>query len=78
MKRRYYKNDQLIEVIEPKINGLYHLSWAGRGCVWKLKEIKGEWVKLETPKTHKEQWAKRSDLRHTRKTQMKIESVKND
>ena len=68
----YSRNIPLIEVSDPKIGALYHLAWAGHGCVWKLKEIKDEWVKLETPKTHKERWAKKSDLRHTRKDQTKI------
>lgn len=76
----YSKDIPLLEVSDPKIGGLYHLSWAGNGCVWRLKELKGEWVKLETPKTHKEKWAKRLDLRHTRNAQSKIEfkQKKND
>lgn len=76
----YSKDIPLLEVSDPKIGGLYHLSWAGHGCVWRLKELKGEWVKLETPKTRKEKWAKRLDLRHTRSAQSKIEfkQKKND
>jgi len=70
----------LLEVSDPKVGGRYHLSWASHGCIWILREIKGEWVKLETPKTKKEKWAKRSDLRHTRSSQSKIEfkQKKND
>ena len=64
--------------MDPKVGQLYHLSWAGHGCVWRLMEIKRDWVKVKTPKTNKERWAKKSDLRHTRKTQYKIELNGND
>jgi G:T-mismatch repair DNA endonuclease (very short patch repair protein) len=69
----YTRDIPYIEVTNPIVGSKYHLSWAGHGCVWRLKEIKGEWVKLETPKTRKERWAKRADLRHVRRTQYKIE-----
>ena len=71
------KKIDLLKVSDPKIGSLYHLSWASNGCVWRLKEIKGEWVKVVTPKTGKERWAKINDLRHTRKQQNKIESSNN-
>jgi len=74
----YSRSVPLLEVIDPKVGALYHLSWAGHGCVWRVKEIKGGWVRLETPKTHIERWAKKSDLRHTRATQTKIENNKNN
>ena len=73
----YSRDIPLLEVSDPKVGGLYHLSWAGHGCVWRLKGLKGEWVKLETPRSRKERWAKKADLRHTRRTQTKIERLKN-
>lgn len=77
MGKVIYSGDvPLLEVENPKVGALYHMSWAKNACVWRLKEIKGEWVKIETPKTKKEKWARRSDLRHTRKTQSNIEMTK--
>lgn len=47
----------------PEVGRKYHLSWAHRGCVWKLKELlpEGRCI-LMTPKTKKTIIAKTADL----------------
>jgi hypothetical protein len=35
------------------INELVHVSWARRGCVWRLRSINGKSATLETPTTKK-------------------------
>ena len=70
----YSASDPLLPVENPIIGNLYHLSWAKNGCAWVLKEINRDWVRLETPQTKKSRWAKKADLRHTRKSQNKIEN----
>ena len=49
-----------------EIGKLYHLSWAVKGCVWKLKSFdnSGNCI-METPKTKKTIQAKLTDLYHT-------------
>lgn len=39
-----------------------HVTWAKRGCVWRLLEIKGDYVALETIKTKRRMGAKLSDI----------------
>ena len=43
-----------------------HVSWAFKGAVWILKEVKGNVAILETPRTEKIMRVKTSDLRKTR------------
>lgn len=56
-------------VDKPVLGRLYHLAWAGGGCVWRLKAIDGESCTLITPSTMRERTAKVKDLRHTRANQ---------
>lgn len=74
-KRDYSKSDPLLPVINPKIGARYHLSWArSHGMIWVLTAIDGETAIMRTPKTKKILKTKVADLRHTRRTQLKIEN----
>lgn len=44
-----------------------HLAWAKQGCTWKLLQIDGERIYLETPKTKRSLVAKASDAMYTRR-----------
>ena len=50
---------------KPEIGNKYHLSWASKGCVWKLVEICADniYCYLQTPKSKKIIKAKIVDLR---------------
>jgi len=75
MSRDTRNNQPMLKVEVPHINQLYHLEWAGNGCVWRLKEMdanKGTCT-LVTPKTKRERTAKITDLRHIRHIQNNIE-----
>jgi len=67
----------LLEVLEPCVGCMYHVSWASHGCVWRCISINIEkkTALLRTPKTRKEITVRLSDLRHTRQDQFKIESL---
>lgn len=70
--------DLLMKVEVPRLNELYHVSWASNGCVWRLHwmdETTGECI-ITTPKTHKSMKANLSDLRHTRKNEEIITNKK--
>ena len=56
---------ELEKVDKPATGELYHVSWAQSGCVWRCVEIRAKsgWVKLKTPKSGKEIWAKIESLR---------------
>jgi hypothetical protein len=43
-----------------------HLTWARRGCVWRLERIEGDTLHLYTPETKKRMTAKASDALYTR------------
>jgi len=62
-------NTPLEKVDKPITGNLYHISWANPGCVWRCVEInmKTGWVKLKTPTTKKEIYAKIESLRKPRK-----------
>lgn len=74
--RRYIVNGDLIPVIEPKQGMKYHVSWGkSNGVVGVCVSVDSEnkTVILRTPKTKKTfkkpvNW---SDLRHTRRNQIK-------
>lgn len=79
MKKRYKKKDELLPVDKPELNRLYHVSWGySRGIVGKVISIdeNAQTVEMITPKTKKlfKYPVKWSELRHTRRTQSKIES----
>jgi hypothetical protein len=63
-----YYND-LERVTKPITGELYHVSWATPGCIWRCVGInmKTGWVKMKTPKSGKEIWAKVESLRRIRK-----------
>jgi len=74
-KSEYTKSDPLLPVINPKIGAKYHLSWAKKhGMVWVLTAIDGDIAIMRTPKTKRVLRTKLSDLRHMRRTQLKIEN----
>ena len=67
----------LMKVEKPVISHKYHVSWAAKGCVWRLIDIQGENAILQTPKTKKRITANLSDLRHIRRNAYKIlDSIK--
>ncbi len=73
-RRIYKKTEALLPVEKPNVGGLYHVSWAKHGCVWRLLKIDETTgiATMITPKTRKEITVKVSDLRHTRSAQTKI------
>lgn len=66
---RNIHDEPLEKVTKPITGDLYHVSWSTPGCVWKCVSInmKAGWVKLKTPKSGKEIWAKIESLRRIRK-----------
>lgn len=77
MSGRYYKtSENLLPVEKPHAGGTYHVSWAKKGCVWNCSKVNDNGtVDLITPTTRKKITVKTIDLRHTRKTQKKIEKI---
>lgn len=66
------------EKLGDEMGHLIHLSWAtGRyhGCCWRLKQIDGDRIYVETPKTRKGRWAKASDACYTRLHQPQEEAA---
>ncbi len=79
--RVYSKSDALLPVEKPALHNLYHVAWGNsNGVVGRCVSIDEEnkTVILRSPKTRID-WknpVKWSDLRHTRKMQLLIESQK--
>ena len=61
--------DTLEKVDKPITGEKYQVSWSNLGCTWICTQInmKTGWVKLKTPKTGKEIWAKLESLRKIKK-----------
>lgn len=84
MKKRFYKkSDPLIAVEEPLLHQKYHVSWGNsHGVVGKVINIdyQNKTVKMISPSS-KVVWkypVRWSELRHLRKTQQRIEHLKNN
>lgn len=54
------------EHLESQLGNLIHLSWASKGCCWRLMKIDGDKITCETPKTHRIKIARASDACYTR------------
>ncbi len=78
----YSKNDPLLPVDMPVVNGKYHVSWGNShgvvGICVSIDEV-NKTVVLRTPKTRKlfKYPVKWNELRHIRRKQAKIESQQN-
>lgn len=61
-----------VEVTNPKIGGLYHISWAFSGAYFRLVRIEGEIAYMDNPKHKRRELlkCKVSELRSTRKNQV--------
>lgn len=55
-----------VDELPEMLGKLIHLSWAHKGCVWRLLKINGDQMELITPRTGRRRFAKVKDACYTR------------